>query len=219
MGGHIKNVAVFCGSREGNDPAYMKMAYELGKNLAEKGFGIVYGGGDSGLMGAVGKAAHEAGGKVYGVTTRFFDDAQGETFGTKVVAPNMFTRKRKMLRLAQAAISLPGGYGTLDEDTDTICDSDISVHNNPRNPIKPCILVNYGGFYEGMRLQFLTCAAAGFTGKGTEALHHFVPDIEQAVWKILELNNKPALYMRDFKKSVEKSNIPECSLVVSQLHT
>ncbi len=113
----IRRVCVFCGSSPGHDPAYTAAAQRLGERLAARGQGLVYGGGDVGLMGVVANAVLEAGGEVVGVIPRaLYDREVGHEGLTRLeVVDDLFARKARMLELADAFVSLPGGVGTLDE--------------------------------------------------------------------------------------------------------
>lgn len=116
----IARLAVFCASSVGNDPRYVELARSVGKELARRGIGIVYGGGGSGLMGALSGAAVDAGGEVIGVIPhKLLDREHGrEDISELVVVDDMHERKAGMAARADAFLCLPGGLGTLEELTE-----------------------------------------------------------------------------------------------------
>ena len=116
-------LAVFCGSTTGNEPAYVEAARALGRWIGENGHTLIYGGGDTGLMGAMAKETHRAGGRVIGVlpeNVEFIRSRPQPWCDEVITAENMTARKQTMLDLADAFFALPGGVGTLDEITDAI---------------------------------------------------------------------------------------------------
>src|SRR5215469_3827177 len=111
----IQAVAVFCGSRTGNDPAYRAAAQALGHGLAKAGIRLVYGGGRIGLMGLMADAALAAGGTVTGVIPEFLSrrEVAHAAISELIVTHSMHARKQHMFEAADAFVSLPGGLGTL----------------------------------------------------------------------------------------------------------
>ena len=133
-------IAVYCASEFGKEELYTEAARELGQWIGASKHTLVYGGGESGLMGIVAKEVHDAGCEV-----------------TKLIfTEDMSERKRKMLELADVFIALPGGIGTLDEISETITLTKIGVFH------KPSILFNRNGFYEPLKQMFQTMEDAGF---------------------------------------------------------
>ena len=130
---HVKNVCVFCGSREGNDPAHRGFAAELGRLLGEGGFTTIYGGGRNGLMGIVADAALAAGGRVVGVIPRFLAGREVEhaSLTERVVTGDMHARKAEMYARADAFVVLPGGTGTLDETVEVLSWTVLQLHAKP----------------------------------------------------------------------------------------
>ena len=112
-----KNIAVFCGSKNGNNSIFAEHAQQLGHLLAEHNLGLVYGGGNVGLMGAIANAVLEKGGKVTGVIPKILveQERQHMQLTELKVVEDMHTRKKMMYELCDAAIVLPGGNGTMDE--------------------------------------------------------------------------------------------------------
>lgn len=139
----LKRICVFCGSSFGSRPAYKQAAERLGKTLAHRGLGLVYGGGGVGLMGAIADAALAAGGEVIGVIP---DSLQRREVGhsglTKLhVVESMHERKALMADLADAFIALPGGFGTMEEFCEIVTWSQLGIQQ------KPCGLLNIEGYW------------------------------------------------------------------------
>ena len=145
-----KNVAVFCASANGARPEYAAAADELGRTLAERGIGLIYGGGKTGLMGAVADGALAAGGHVVGVIPHVLVDLEVAHDGVSElhVTDTMHTRKALMAEKADAFIILPGGYGTFEEMFEVLAWQTLKIHS------KPVVLLNVAGFYDTM-LAFL----------------------------------------------------------------
>jgi uncharacterized protein (TIGR00730 family) len=154
----LKTVAVFCGSNFGASPAYAEAAAALGRTLAERGIGLVYGGTHKGLMGVVADAALGAGGRVTGVINqRLFDRGHLHPKLTMhEVAATMRERKARMAELADAFIALPGGLGTLEELLEAATLTQLGDH------VKACGVLNTRGFYEPLRALLATAAEEGF---------------------------------------------------------
>jgi len=158
-------VCVFCGSSPGRDPAYVAAAAALGRTLAERGVGLVYGGGSAGLMGAVATAALEAGGDVTGVlpaglfpdgvTATPLRDHHTGTF-TLEEAVDMHGRKARFHQLADAYVVLPGGLGTLEELAEVATWAQIGLHDAPMG------FLDVGGFYDDLFAFFDRTVHDGF---------------------------------------------------------
>lgn len=139
----FRRLAVYCGSATPADPAYMALAKQVGRTLAERGIGVVYGGGRLGLMGAVADAALAAGGEVIGIIPEALVSGEVAHRGcTELhVVSGMHERKRAFTDLSDGFVTLPGGVGTMDELWEAISWSQIGYHT------KPVGLLNHGGFY------------------------------------------------------------------------
>lgn len=160
----LRRVCVFCGSRPGAHDYYMEDARRLGEALAKSGLGLVYGGAQVGLMGAVADAALAAGGEVIGVLPRALMRAELAHPGLSAlhIVGSMHERKALMAELADGFIALPGGFGTLDELFEILTWAQLGIHH------KPVVLLNFGGFYdpllgfiEHMQRQGFVAAADG----------------------------------------------------------
>ncbi len=154
----MKNIAVFCGSKTGNNELYLVHATTMGKLLATNGMHLVYGGGNKGLMGAVADAAMKAGGQVTGIIPEHLRSWEhAHTAITKlIVVPDMHTRKRKLFELADAAIILPGGYGTMDELFEMLTWNQLALHN------KPIVILNTAGYYTDLLQLMQIMHGSGF---------------------------------------------------------
>lgn len=142
----MKSVCVYCGSNPGRDPAFVKAARSVGRQLAESGVDIVYGGGQVGLMGEIADAALTAGGRVIGVIPEFLalkEIAHLELTELYVVQ-SMHARKAKMAHLSDAFIALPGGIGTMEELFEIWTWGQLGQHR------KPVGLLNVHGYYDDL---------------------------------------------------------------------
>ena len=142
----MRNICVFCGSQSGTDLRYRQAAIELGALLAQRGHGLVYGGGHVGLMGVIADAVLEAGGSVTGVIPRPMTERElaHETVTKLYVVSSMHERKALMASLSDAFIALPGGYGTLEELFEVIAWAQLGIHR------KPIGLLNVAGYFDAL---------------------------------------------------------------------
>ncbi len=159
------NVAVYCGSRFGDSPAFVDAARQLGRRVAETGGGIVYGGGHVGLMGAVADAALAAGGRVVGVIPQALMDREVGHAGLSElhVVKTMHERKMLMAERADAFITLPGGIGTLEELYEVWSWQQLGYHD------KPVGLLNIDGYYDDLIAFMRTSHARGFVSAAQHA--------------------------------------------------
>ncbi len=136
----VSCVCVFCGSRPGNDPRFAELGAEIGRRLAEAGLAIVYGGGGTGLMGALADAATRSGGKVTGVIPSFLRAKERDHPGVAelIETEDMHARRIVMHERSDAFVALPGGIGTLEETVEVLSWITLDLH------AKPMILVDSG---------------------------------------------------------------------------
>jgi len=141
---NINSLAVFCGSKNGNNPVYTAHAAELGKLLVKNNITLIYGGGSKGIMGAIANAVMANGGKVIGIITKKLVDweHQHEGITDLSIVDDMHIRKQRMYDLCDAAVILPGGVGTLDEFFEMVTWNQLSIHD------KKIYLLNSGNYFE-----------------------------------------------------------------------
>jgi uncharacterized protein (TIGR00730 family) len=145
----MKSICVFCGANFNGDPALLQAVNELADLFAEKDITLVFGGGRVGVMGLMADAVLQRGGKAIGVIPQFLMDKEvGHTGLTElIITENMHQRKQKMADLSEGVITLPGGFGTLEEFFEVLTWLQLGLHNNPIG------LLNTGGFYDPLLLQ------------------------------------------------------------------
>jgi uncharacterized protein (TIGR00730 family) len=162
----MDRICVYCGSRPGNDPAFLAAAESFGRLLADRGIGLVYGGGDVGLMGAAADGALADGGEVFGVIPEalFEREVAHEGLTELAVVDSMHTRKRRMAELADGFVALPGGFGTLEELVEMVTWAQLGFHTDP------CGLLNVAGYYDGLVSFFDAQVDAGFVEPAHRAL-------------------------------------------------
>lgn len=154
----IQHLSVFCGSSAGFNQIYADAARDLGATLAGRGIGIVYGAGNVGLMGILADAALSAGGKVIGVIPHFLQEKElchpglTETY----LVNSMYERKVKMAQLSQGVITLPGGYGTLDELFEMVTLVQLGQDKQPIG------LLNINGFFDQLVAYVAHASQEGF---------------------------------------------------------
>ncbi|TDO23843.1 LOG family protein [Pedobacter duraquae] len=154
----MKRITIFCGSSFGTEKEYEEQAYLLGKTLAERAIGLVYGGANVGLMGAVANGAIENNGEVIGVLPHFLQNKEIAHNGLTelILVETMHERKTKMNDLTDGVITLPGGFGTLEEFFEMLTWAQLGLHK------KPIGILNIGGFYDEMLALLDTMVSKGF---------------------------------------------------------
>ena len=152
------NICVYCGSANGTEPHFVKAAEELGSRIGAAGHGLVYGGGDNGLMGKVARATLAAGGRVVGIIPDFLKNRESMLHEAQelVVVPDMHTRKRMMFERADAFVALPGGVGTLEELVEQLTWVQLGRHT------KPVVIADIGGFWRPLLSLFAHMRNSGF---------------------------------------------------------
>jgi len=167
------SVCVYCGSRDGADPAYAQAATDCGAMLAANGWRLVYGAGDVGLMGRVARAAQSGGGETFGVIPQHLVDWEvGKAdLTTYIVTETMHERKKVMLMNAHAIVMLPGGAGSLDEVFEALTWRQLGLHD------KPIFILNTHGYWDPFLTLMQHVTTQGFAD---DSLHDFitvVPDV------------------------------------------
>ncbi len=140
----MKRLAVYCGSASPEDPRYIQLAYDVGAGLAERGIGVVYGGGRLGLMGATARGALDQGGEVIGVIPDALANSEVANHDCTELhtVGGMHERKQKFTDLSDGFVTLPGGVGTMDELWEAVSWAQLGYHE------KPVGLLNACGFFD-----------------------------------------------------------------------
>jgi uncharacterized protein (TIGR00730 family) len=172
-----RRVCVFCGSNPGALPVYRAEAVALGRLLGKAGLGLVYGGAQVGLMGALADEALANGSEVIGVIPRMLAGVEvaHQNLSRLILVETMHERKALMAEEADAFVALPGGFGTLDELFEILTWAQLGLHT------KPCLLVNTGGYFDHL-LSFLNLAVEqGFLKPQNQAYLRVVDNAAEAL--------------------------------------
>ncbi|MDG1048743.1 MAG: TIGR00730 family Rossman fold protein [Planctomycetota bacterium] len=139
-----RRICVFCASSTGSSPEYGELATQVGRTLAERGYGVVYGGANRGLMGKVADAALEAGGEVLGVLPYGLQamEVAHENLTSLEIVDTLHERKARMMELSSGFLVLPGGHGTLEEFFEVLTWLQLAIHDHPVG------VLNHAGFYD-----------------------------------------------------------------------
>ena len=165
------SVAVYCGSRDGDDPAFLEAAAQTGRWIGAHGGQLVYGGGNSGLMGCTARACQDAGGRVLGVMPQALVDREVANLACDelIVVQTMHERKQIMAERADAFVALPGGIGTFEEFFEIWTWRQLGYHN------KPIGLLNAAGYYDTL---------LSFVGQAVE--HRFMDDRQMGLFEVAD---------------------------------
>jgi uncharacterized protein (TIGR00730 family) len=157
----MDSICVFCGSRDGARPAYLAAARETGAAIARRGWRLIYGGGHVGIMGALANAALAEGGEVIGVMPRALLTKEIPHPGiTRIhIVTSMHRRKALMSSLSDGYLTLPGGFGTLEEFFETLTWAQLGLHS------KPCALLDVAGFWDPLLAMLDMSAVEGFVSE------------------------------------------------------
>ncbi len=189
----MKFICVFCGSSEAGASKYADITDEIGKAIVANGYGLVYGGGNTGLMNMIANSVLKAGGEIIGVITPEIKKIGVVHSGIKKEnlheEVSYSARKARMIALSAGFIALPGGLGTLDELTEiTIGNQFASYKDTSDNPVKPCVAVNADGFYEGLLQQLKRCVKDGMMTQKHLDMIFFTADPIKSVEHIAKFN-------------------------------
>ncbi len=170
-------LCVFCGSSTGLDPQYREAASRFGSLVAARGYSLVFGGGNLGLMGEAARAVRDGGGKVLGVLPAFLRHVEppmksGEDL---LVTDSLQDRKLHMMNRSDAFVALPGGIGTYDEILDIISTKQLGAL------VKPLVLINTNGFFTPLIAAFDHVVREGFAQAGIYELYHVAATPEEAL--------------------------------------
>ncbi|MDR3537508.1 MAG: TIGR00730 family Rossman fold protein [Acetobacteraceae bacterium] len=169
----INSIAVFCGARLGNNPAYEAAAHAMGSGLAAAGIRLIYGGGRVGMMGVLADAVLDGGGTVLGVIPDFLLKWEVAHPGVTdmVVTGSMHARKQHMAEQADAFVALPGGLGTLDETIEIITWRLLHLHD------KPILLCNVDGSAAPLRAAIEAAIAQGFADEEARGAYEVIDGV------------------------------------------
>jgi uncharacterized protein (TIGR00730 family) len=165
-------ICVYASSSEAVDPVFFSAADQLGRRIAAQGYALVYGGGRRGLMGALARGVHAAGGRVTGVITEKLEPQGYPQADEMIVVPTMSERKARMAARAEAFIGLPGGFGTLEELLEVLTLKQLGYH------AKPIVLLNTAGFYDPLATLFDELYSRRFVNPLYRVLYHLAADTE-----------------------------------------
>ncbi|MBR3383251.1 MAG: TIGR00730 family Rossman fold protein [Clostridia bacterium] len=172
-----KNICVFGASSSNIDKAYFEDAYEVGRLIARSGFGMVFGAGDHGLMGAAARGCFDAGGRIVGVIPEKLNKPgiYFEHCTERIETATMHERKAKMESLSRGFIALGGGFGTLEEFMEVLTLKQLRYMD------PAIVLLNTRGYFAPLIAQLEKCVDEGFTNRDFSALYHVASTPEEAV--------------------------------------
>jgi uncharacterized protein (TIGR00730 family) len=181
LGDPIRSVCVYCGSKTGKRTDFVQATRQVGSDIAKAGLKLIYGGGGTGLMGVLARAALAEGGYVTGIIPAFLREAEAafDEVNELVITASMHERKQRMFELADGFMVLPGGIGTLEETVEMITWRQLGQH------LYPVIIVNIDGYWNPL-VQLLThFVAEEFTGRELTDFFRVVTRAEDAVPALL----------------------------------
>ncbi|WP_304237871.1 TIGR00730 family Rossman fold protein [Jiulongibacter sediminis] len=154
----MKSLLVYCGANPGHDPLYKETAVKLGEEMVKRGMRLIYGGGSLGLMGTIADTVLKNGGEVVGIIPSFLDKMEvGHPNLTEIhVVETMHERKALMEKMCDGIVTMPGGFGSMDELFEILSWSQLGLHR------KPVGLLNVKGFYDLMIKQLDHMVTEGF---------------------------------------------------------
>jgi uncharacterized protein (TIGR00730 family) len=154
----INALCVYCGSSAGTDPAFVAAAQDFGRVMAENGIRLVYGGGSTGLMGAVAQAVIDNGGQATGIIPEFLTmkERPRQLAQELIITRDMHERKRTMFERADGFVALPGGVGTLEELVEQLTWAQLGRHK------KPILIANIAGYWDPLLTLIAHMRAVGF---------------------------------------------------------
>ncbi len=187
----IRSVCVFCGARPGADPAHTAMARSVGAMLARRGWRLVFGAGDLGLMGETARAARAAGGATFGVIPRHLMQAEAARgdLSTLVITETMHERKKVMFANSDAIVVLPGGAGTLDEFFEVLTWRQLGLH------ARPILLVDSAGYWAPLAGLVDHVIAQGFADPSLRGFFGVVADVAALEARLAEALSASASVM------------------------
>ncbi|MBY0278963.1 TIGR00730 family Rossman fold protein [Candidatus Binatia bacterium] len=182
---NVRAVTVYAGSSTRATDAHLRLAGELGDGIARRGWTVVYGGANVGLMGALADAALDAGGRVEGVILDTFARVAHAAIHDLVTVGDMRSRKAGLAHRGDAHVVLPGGYGTLEELSEILVERQLVLHR------KPLVVVNHRGFWDPLLELVERMVAASLVKEKNRALMTVVPDAAAAIEAIARFAAEP----------------------------
>lgn len=177
----MKYIGVFCSAQDLKEK-YVLPAKQFAKLLSERGYSLVWGGSDTGLMHVIAEGVREGGGELIGVSVEFLQDVALKTADELIIAKDLGERKATMLKRSDAIVVLVGGTGTLDEMTDIM---ELKRHGHHDKPI---VILNTENFYEGLKALLKKMKNEDFIKKDLEEILYFADTPEEAIayidWKL-----------------------------------
>jgi uncharacterized protein (TIGR00730 family) len=185
----MKSVLVYCGASPGRNPVYKEVAEALGKELVKRNIRLIYGGGSLGLMGVVSDTVMKGGGEVTGIIPNFLDKMEvGNPDLTEIHrVDTMHQRKSLMQELCEGIITLPGGFGSMDELFEILTWAQLGLHQ------KPVGLLNINGFYNPLILQIHVMVEEGFLRPENRDLLVISDNIEELFEKMDNFQPVPVM--------------------------
>lgn len=183
MNRKVKNICVYCGSGPGVDPVYVETARALGRDMADNGVGLVYGGGSLGLMGEIARSVLKAGGRVTGIIPDFLSERERMLRDVQelIVTTSMHERKQTMFDYSDAFVALPGGVGTLEELVEQLTWSQLGRHT------KPIVLANIVGYWDPLLTLFERMKGETFIRPGLKLNLNVVSDVSEILPTIFDV--------------------------------
>lgn len=171
------SLCVFCGSSRGTDPSFVDAARELGTAIGQRGFRMIFGAGNVGLMGETARAARDAGAPVIGVLPQYLRHLEPPLKSAEetIITPSIQERKQRMIGMADAFLHLPGGLGTLDEFFEVLTEAQLGVHS------KPIIVINLKGYFDPLRAMLDHVIEKGFATDKVLTHFKFVTSVAEAM--------------------------------------
>ncbi len=193
----IRNICVYCGSSAGTEPALADAAEQLGRAMARDGIGLVYGGGNNGLMGVIARTVLNHGGHVTGIIPDFLQRRENMLDGTQemVVVPDMHTRKRLMFERSDAFVALPGGIGTLEELVEQMTWVQLERHT------KPVLIANINDFWRPLLGLFAHMRGFGFVRPDME-INYLVADEARDILPMIQESHRRTLATQAEKRDI-----------------
>jgi uncharacterized protein (TIGR00730 family) len=175
-----KSICVFCGASNNVAKEFLDVGYKVGKMIADKGYHMVFGAGDCGVMGATARGALENGGTVTGVFPLILDGLEKEHqhLTETIIVDDMHTRKMTMFLRSDAFIILPGGFGTMDETFEVITWKQLHTHN------KPIVFYNFQGYWDNWKKLTDQFMEMGFATERTRGMYDIEETLEGVFGKL-----------------------------------